>query len=78
MLGIFDEKFNPEFITHSKSFQDGTPSKDELITQSEVFEENMACMKFAQMAKMIMNGLQSKKLRRCWPVWQNTLYLRLK
>jgi hypothetical protein len=31
MLKIFDEKFNPECITHSNTFQDGTPSKDELI-----------------------------------------------
>jgi hypothetical protein len=64
MLEIFDEKFKSEFITHSKVFQDGTPSKDELIPQSEVFEDNMACMKFAQMPKLKMNGLQSNKLRR--------------
>jgi hypothetical protein len=37
MLEIFDEKFKPEFITHSKAFQDGNPSKDELIPQLEVF-----------------------------------------
>jgi hypothetical protein len=49
MLEIFDEKFNPECITHSKAFQDGTPSKDELIPQSEFLEGNMACMKFAHM-----------------------------
>jgi hypothetical protein len=34
MLEIFDEKFKPEFSTHSKAFQDRTPSKDELIPQS--------------------------------------------
>jgi hypothetical protein len=51
MLEIFDEKFKPKFITHSIAFQDGIPSKDELIPQSQVFEDNMACMKFAQMPK---------------------------
>jgi hypothetical protein len=44
MFEIFEKKFKTEFITHSKAFQDGTPSKDELIPQSEVFEENMACV----------------------------------
>jgi hypothetical protein len=52
VLEIFDEKFKLEYISHSKAFQDGTPSKDELIPQSEVFEENMECMKFAQMLKL--------------------------
>jgi hypothetical protein len=50
-LQIFDERFKPEFTTHSKAFQDGSPSKDELIPQSDVFEENVACMKFAHMSK---------------------------
>jgi hypothetical protein len=52
MLEIFDEKLKPECITHSKAFQDGTPSKDELIPQSDFFEDNMACMNFAQMPKL--------------------------
>jgi hypothetical protein len=34
MLEILDEKFKPECSTHSKAYQDGTPSKDELIPQS--------------------------------------------
>jgi hypothetical protein len=49
MLEFFDDKFKPECTTNSKEFQDGTPSKDEIIPQSEVFEYNiMLCMKFAQ------------------------------
>jgi hypothetical protein len=42
MLEIFDEKVKPECTTHSNAFQDGIPSKDELIPQLEVFEDNMA------------------------------------
>jgi peroxiredoxin len=42
MLVVFDKKFTPECTTHSKAFQDGTPSKDEIIPQSEVFEDNIA------------------------------------
>jgi hypothetical protein len=52
MLEIFDEKIKPEYTTHSKAFQDGTPSKYEIILQSEVFEDNMASMKFAQIPKI--------------------------
>jgi hypothetical protein len=52
MLVVFYKRFTPECTTHSKAFQDGTPSKDEIIPQSEVFEDNMACMKFAQMQKL--------------------------
>jgi hypothetical protein len=52
MLVIFEKRFTPERTTHSKVFQDGTPSKDEIIPQSEVFEDNMACMKFAHMPKL--------------------------
>jgi hypothetical protein len=48
MLEIF-EKFKPECTTHSKEFQDETPSKDELIPQSDFFEDTMTCMKFAHM-----------------------------
>jgi hypothetical protein len=52
ILVVFDKKFTPERTTHSKAFQDGTPSKEEIIPQSEVFEDNMAYMKFAQMPKL--------------------------
>jgi hypothetical protein len=52
MLEIFDEKFKPEYTTTSKEFQDGTQSKDELIPQSDVFVDNMACMKFAHTPKL--------------------------
>jgi peroxiredoxin len=34
MLLVFENKFTPECTTHSKSFQDGTRSKDEIIPQS--------------------------------------------
>jgi hypothetical protein len=52
MLEVWDNKFKPECTSYSKPFIDGTPSKDELIPQSEVFEDNMACMKFSQMPKL--------------------------
>jgi peroxiredoxin len=42
MLVVFEKSFKPECTTHSKAFQDGIPSKDEIILQSEVFEDNMA------------------------------------
>jgi hypothetical protein len=37
MLVVFDKRFKPECTTHSKAFQYGTPSKYEIIPQSEVF-----------------------------------------
>jgi hypothetical protein len=49
MLEFFNDKFNPECTTHSKAFVDATPSPNEIIPQSEVFEDNDSCMKFAQM-----------------------------
>jgi hypothetical protein len=52
MLEVLDEKFNPECTTHSKAFVDTTPSPNKIIPQSEVFGENAACMKFAQMSKL--------------------------
>jgi hypothetical protein len=52
MLFVFEKSFKLECTTYSKAFQDGTPSKDEIIPQSEVFEDNMACMKFAQIPKL--------------------------
>ena len=52
MLEVLNENFKPACTTHSKAFQDATPSKDEIIPQSEVFEDNMACMNFAQMPKL--------------------------
>jgi hypothetical protein len=52
ILVVFEKKFTPECTTHSKAFQDGTPSKDEIIPQSKVFEDNMTCMKFAQIPKL--------------------------
>jgi hypothetical protein len=50
MLEVLDEKFKPECTTHSKAV-DTTPSPNEIIPQSEVFEDNSACLKFAQMPK---------------------------
>jgi hypothetical protein len=38
--------------THSKAFVDATPSPNEIIPQSEVFEDNAAYLKFAQMPKL--------------------------
>jgi hypothetical protein len=52
MLKVLNEKFKPECTTHSKAFMDATPSPNEIIPQSEVFEDNAACMKFAQMPKL--------------------------
>jgi hypothetical protein len=51
MLEVLHEKFKPECATHSKAFVDETPSPNEFIPQSEVFEDNAACLKFAQMPK---------------------------
>jgi hypothetical protein len=48
----FEKSFKPECTTHSEEFQDGAPSKDEIIPQSEVFEDNMVCMKFSHMPKL--------------------------
>jgi peroxiredoxin len=31
MLVIFEKRFTPDCTTHSKAFQDGTPSKDGII-----------------------------------------------
>jgi hypothetical protein len=59
ILVVFEKKFKPECTTHSKAFQDGTPSKDEVIPQSEFFEDNMACMKFAHIPKL---SLRTKHL----------------
>jgi hypothetical protein len=52
MLEVLDEKFKPECTTHSKALVDATPSPNEIIPQSEVFEDNDACLKFAQMPKL--------------------------
>jgi hypothetical protein len=52
ILVVFENIFIPKCTTHSKAFQDGTPSKDESIPQSEVFEDNMVFMKFGQMPKL--------------------------
>jgi hypothetical protein len=52
MLEVLDEKFKPECTTHSKTFLDATPSPNEIIPQSEVFEDNAACLKFAQVPKL--------------------------
>jgi hypothetical protein len=49
MLEVLNEKFKPECTTHSKACVDATPSPNETIPQSEVFEDNSACTKFAQM-----------------------------
>jgi hypothetical protein len=46
MLEVLDETFKPECNTYSKVFQDGTPSPNEIIPQSEVFEDNAACTMF--------------------------------
>jgi hypothetical protein len=50
MLEVLDEKFKPECTTHSKAFVDATPSPNETIPQSEVFEDNDACLKFANLS----------------------------
>jgi hypothetical protein len=52
MLEVLNEKFKPEFTTHSKAFVDATPSPNEIIPQSKVFEDNAACLKFAKMPKL--------------------------
>jgi hypothetical protein len=52
MLEVLDKKIKPECTSYSKAFIDVTPSKDEIIPQSEVFEDNMECMKFLQMPKL--------------------------
>jgi hypothetical protein len=52
MLEVLNEKFKPQCTTHCKSFVDTTPSPNEIIPQSEVFEDDAACMKFAQMPKL--------------------------
>jgi hypothetical protein len=46
------KEIKPECTTHSKAFQDGAPLPNEIIPQSEVFEDNAACMKFAHMPKI--------------------------
>jgi hypothetical protein len=51
-VGSLYEKFKPECTTHSKAFKDGTPSPNEIIPQSEVFEDNTSCTKFAQIPKL--------------------------
>jgi hypothetical protein len=52
MLEVLNEKFKPECTTHSKAFVDATPSPNKIIPQSEVFEDNDACIKFAHMPKL--------------------------
>jgi hypothetical protein len=52
MLEVLDGKFKPECTTHSKAFVDATPSPNEMIPQSEVFEDNAACLKFSQISKL--------------------------
>jgi hypothetical protein len=52
MLEVLDENFKSECTTHSNAFQDGTQPLNKIIPQSEVFEGNSACMKFAQMPKL--------------------------
>jgi hypothetical protein len=52
MLEFLNEKLNPECTTHSKAFVYAIPPPNEIIPQSEVFEDNAACMKFAQMPKL--------------------------
>jgi hypothetical protein len=52
MLEVFDDIFKPECTTHSKAFVDATPSPNEIIPQSELFEDNAICMKFTQMPKL--------------------------
>jgi hypothetical protein len=41
MLIFLNDNFKLECTSHSKAFQDATPSKDEIIPQSEVFEHNV-------------------------------------
>jgi hypothetical protein len=51
-FGCQKRKLKPECTTHSKAFVDETPSPNEIIPQSEVFEDNAVCLKFAQMPKL--------------------------
>jgi hypothetical protein len=46
-----DEAYIPKCTTHCKSFKDATPG-DGLVPQSIVYEDNQACLKFAQMPKL--------------------------
>jgi hypothetical protein len=52
MMEVLDEKFKHECTTRSKAFVDATPSPNEITPQSEVFEDNAACLRFAQMPKL--------------------------
>jgi hypothetical protein len=52
MLEVLNEKFKPECTTHSKAFVDATPSPNDIIPQSELFEDSSACLKFAQIPKL--------------------------
>jgi hypothetical protein len=52
MLEVLNEKFKPKCTTHSIAFEDAITSTNENIPQSEVFEDNAACMKFAQVPKL--------------------------
>jgi hypothetical protein len=46
-----DEAYKPKCTTHCKSFKDSTAG-DVIIPQSIVYEDNQACLKFAQMPKL--------------------------
>jgi hypothetical protein len=52
MVTVFGKDFKLECITHSNAFHNADPSSDELIHQSELFEENVANMRFAQISKL--------------------------
>jgi hypothetical protein len=52
MLEVLNDKSKPECTTHSKACVDATPSPNEIIPQSELIEDNAACMRFAQMPKL--------------------------
>jgi hypothetical protein len=49
VFGNDDHK--PKCTTHCKSFKDSTPG-DGIIPQSIIYEDNQACLKFAQMPKL--------------------------
>jgi hypothetical protein len=46
-----DPEYTPKCKTHYKAFKDATPGEG-IIPQSTVYEDNQACLKFAQMSKL--------------------------
>jgi hypothetical protein len=49
---FLDENYTPKFASHSKAFKDAEIPESNGLPQSFIYEDNKACLKFAQMPKL--------------------------